>query len=204
VVKTVAFDIDDVVCNMFPEWVREMNQRYGLNNSPDYWPRYNPWEELGVTAEQAFAALVPELYPRSKPYPDAFPAVRALREMGHKVLFLTSCPDFNHLNAKIAWLYQHGFFRNDDACPVIPVGPEFQLKHKSEYPTDFLVDDHVDNLRGRKGGVLLNRPHNRGITNFYGRRVNSLQEFANHVWASDATCDARALADAMSVGGSDF
>jgi hypothetical protein len=62
----------------------------------------------------------------------------------------------------------------------------------------------VENVRGRKGGVLLNRPHNRNVQNFYGRRVDSLQEFATHVWASPALCDARAYADYMSVGGSDY
>jgi hypothetical protein len=185
VVKTVAFDVDDVVCNMFPEWVREMNQRYGLSNDPDYWPRYNPWDELGVTAEQAFAALVPELYPRSQPYPDALPAVKALCEMGHRVLFLTSCPDVDHYVAKIVWLKRHGFFCDKAVLPVVPVGGMFALKSKSEYPTDYLVDDHVDNVAGRKGGVLLTRPHNRALP-FAGERVDSLHAFANLIWQAPA------------------
>ena len=186
---------------MFPVWVAKMNALYDLNNPLDYWPIYNPWVELGVTNAQAVAALVPQLYDTALPHKGALEGVEGVRAYGHKVLFLTTCPDVWHYHAKMSWLATHGFSRSD--LEVVPIGEAFTFKHKREFPTDFLLDDHVDNVANRPGGVLLNRPHNREAR-FYGRRVDSVKEFANHVWASSATCDARALADAMSVGGSDF
>lgn len=198
----IGFDVDDVLCDMFPVWVAELNKRHGLNNPLDYWPVYNPWDQLGVTAQQAFAALIPQLYTVAPPFPDALATVEAVRAMGHQVVFLTTCPDEWHYHAKVAWLAEHGFSRS--ALEVIPIGEAFTHKHKSTFPTDYLLDDHKDNLIGRKGGVLLTRPHN-CLLPFYGQRVDSLLEFANYLWQLPAfTCDARAYADYMSVGGSDF
>lgn len=203
---TIAFDVDDVVCDMFPVWVAEMNQRYGLSVPVDYWPVYNPWDELGVTKKQALDALVWQLYLEAQPFPDALAAVESVRAMGHQIVFLTTCPDAWHYHAKLSWLSQHGFTRND--LEVVPVGDAFVVKDKKDFASDYLVDDHVANVGGRKGGILLTRPHNRNLA-FAGRRVDSLMEFANHLWALPATtqpisCDARAYADYMSVGGSDY
>jgi 5'(3')-deoxyribonucleotidase len=197
----IAFDVDDVLCDMFPSWVAEMNRRYGLSIPVDHWPAYNPWEQFGVTEKQAWDSLVPKLYDTSPPFPGAREVVDSVRAMGHTVVFLTTCPDAWHYHRKLTWLSEHGFSRND--LEVVPIGEAFQLKHKDQCPTDYLLDDHVLNVAYRPGGILLNRPHNRSVR-FYGRRVDSLREFANHIWQAPALCDARALAEYMSVGGSDF
>lgn len=198
----VAFDVDDVLCDLFPVWTAEMNKRYGLSIPLDYWPTYNPWEQFGVTQKQAWDSLVWQLYLTAQPFADARLSVQSVRAQGHQIVFLTVCPDAWHYHAKLTWLSQHGFSLND--LEVIPVGEAFQVKHKSDFPTDFLVDDNPEYVKNRPGGILLTRQHNRAYR-FYGRRVESLPEFANYLWALPAfACDARGYADYMSCGGSDF
>lgn len=179
----IGFDVDDVLCDLLTPWLASYNSEFGTSWTPDQLTQWEIWLDLGGKESDVYRHLRATLYDTAQPFPNALSVVEAVRAMGHQVVFLTSCPDAWHYHAKLTWLAKNGFTRSD--LEVIPFGKAFTFKKKSEYPTDFLLDDAVPNVEGRQGGILLTRPHNR-TTPFTGRRMDSLAAFANHMWVLPA------------------
>jgi 5'(3')-deoxyribonucleotidase len=176
----IGFDVDDVLCDLLTPWLDSYNAEFGTTWTPAQLTQWEIWLDLGGREEDVYRHLRPSLYDVAKPHEGALATVEAIRELGHQVVFLTSCPDVAHFHAKQYWMHRHGFsarYENE----VIPFGKAFRFKKKSEYLTHFLLDDAAPNVEGRKGGVLMRRPHNRTAP-FTGPVVETLEAFANHVW----------------------
>jgi len=179
----IGFDVDDVLCDLLTPWLASYNEEFDTNWTPDQLTQWEIWLDLGGREADVYRHLRASLYKVAQPFFGALAVVEAVRAMGHEVVFLTSCPDAWHYHAKLEWLARYGFTRSD--LEVIPFGSAFALKKKNEYFTDLLLDDGVQNVEGRVGGILLSRPHNLAAQ-FTGRRAESLMEFANHLWALPA------------------
>lgn len=159
----IALDLDEVVCDLLPEWLRRYNLAYGDALTPE---SVTSWDisrcVKPVCGMKIYDVLAePDLYAGVSPIPGALEGVRALRAAGHRVVFATSADAVSYPQ-KIAWLVGHGFttLRHGRTPQDVICAPD-----KSLVRADILIDDHAVNLHGFTGfKVLVDRPHNRSVS----------------------------------------
>lgn len=152
-----AFDVDEVVADLLGEWLSRYNYRWIDMLTPDMlrgWslvPQVKP--ECGARIYDILHEC--DLYDDVKPIPGALAAVRYLRSLGIRVVFVSSCVA-GSVDAKVAWLQRHKF---------LPEGPSIRdfiaCTDKSLIGADVLLDDHILNVEAFPGhAILLNVPQN--------------------------------------------
>lgn len=197
----IGLDMDDVVANLLPVWMKRISDATGKDITAYNIRQWEFWRDFDLTMEETFKHLTPDIYKDVRPFPGAVEAVNALRLAGHEIVFISHCPPNTEM-VKQLWLLQYGFLPQGQG---IDSGHLIPTKDKSHVDVDVLVDDHVKNVETfHRLAYLMTRPHNSQLP-CSRSRVNSLEEFATTIWQRPAIqCDARALADYHSVGGSDF
>lgn len=153
----IACDVDGVIVDPYPKWVEQWNQYH-----PD-----DPFtvEEIytqRAADNKAFLDLLTQgnLYQGLPPVAGALEGVQALRALGHRVVFATSCVK-NMADSKWAWLEEQGFLppTNLQAHDLIII------HDKTLVAADLLIDDRMDTVRAwvekrQRQVVLFTQPWN--------------------------------------------
>ncbi len=165
----IACDVDGVVAALHVEWYRRYNRDWDDTLTDD---RVHGWEvhryvkpECG---KKVYGYLEDgDLYEGVPPVDGAVEGVARLRELGHTVLFVTSCT-FSMVDQKARWLQRHGFCE-PSSTNLLP--HDLIVAHqKSFVDADLLIDDGGHNVvpwvtgtRRQRHAILLNYRHNRDL-----------------------------------------
>jgi 5'(3')-deoxyribonucleotidase len=164
--KSIALDMDDVIAHVTPKFLDIYEEMFGKRLSrDDYWGK-KIYQIEG--AAQVRNRLYEKGFFRDLPIMEgAQEGVRKLME-NYDVYITTAAQEFkNSLEDKYDWLEEH--------FPFIHWKQYVFCGDKSLFGTDYMVDDHVHNLRTFRGtGVLFTASHNVDESGFI--RVNNWAE----------------------------
>jgi 5'(3')-deoxyribonucleotidase len=165
--KTIAIDLDDVLCNLSKMWIKLHNKQHNANLNIE---QVLNWD-IALVAQNGKEAYkyfqIPELYDDMPVMEGALEGVNYLRDLGCKIIFATiSSP--NTYGRKYKWLEDNGF------QPELSEYVECR-KSKSALLGDIIIDDNFKNIREFQGiGLLFDRPWNWQYN--YGLRVKNWQD----------------------------
>jgi 5'(3')-deoxyribonucleotidase len=154
----LAVDVDGVVADLIPVWLRRYNKDYGDNLT-----RYNilDWDVSRFVVDAAKDTIWEyiqdaSLYDEVLPIEFALESVERLREY-FNLVFVTDAT-FGTVGRKLRWLKHHGFFRDGDEY--------IESKDKSHVSAKFLIDDYIKNVETFVGdgdgvGILFGQEWNR-------------------------------------------
>jgi 5'-nucleotidase len=182
---TILCDVDGVIADMLPAWLAYYNAEYGDAVRPD---DVTAWDVSKFVkpecGKKVFAYLNhPDLYSTVEPIRGALAGVRLLEEVGHKVVFVTTCTGPEMVAAKVEWLERHGFLTHEGKLRDVVF-----LAHgttKDIIRGDVMIDDYEVNLHAFSGrGVLLDCSYNRHDQTFtracnWTEIVNAIAESAD-------------------------
>lgn len=172
----VAFDMDDVCADLVGEWCRRISLLTGEALTFEDIHGWNVSDYTKLDADLVYRILTePDLYDIVIPLPKARAAVREVRAMGHRVVFVTACIPGTE-QAKLAWLHRWGFF--PDGETIKGANQDFfPVQDKSLIRADILFDDKVENVLEFKGhGCLVRRPHNLSKASQCPMQVQSISQ----------------------------
>lgn len=134
---TILVDLDSITANLQEKWYEAYNKEYNDNITCD---DILTWDtHLYVKKEcgkSIYKYFTPQLFASLNPIAGAIPALKALVNTGHEVVFVTASPQFC-ADAKFAWVKKH--------CPFIK---EVIMAHKKYLiQGDVLIDDSPSNIR---------------------------------------------------------
>lgn len=158
---TIAVDVDGVTADLYPEMFRLYNEEYNDNvtvESAMLEYGHNTWKiklECGAKILKYFD--LPNLYDNIKPIDGALEGVQYLRDLGHRIIFNSSCV-IDRSDDKLKWLIKHGFLKQ---------GKTFNfdwmvVSDKSLINADIMIDDRPENIHDFKGvGIIFDQPYNK-------------------------------------------
>ena len=164
----ILCDIDGVVAALDAEWCRLYNEKYDDTLTVAQW---GCWD-LGTVVkpecgEDGMYALLstPGMYQGIKPIPGARRGVEALKEMGHRVVFVTSCYH-STFDQKREWLVKHGFIERAHFNPLGQPGDLVAASDKTLCHGDLLIDDRAATVKAwvdaqRSKAILFEQPWNK-------------------------------------------
>lgn len=167
--KIVFVDVDDVCALLSPVWLGLYNKDYNDNLTDDdltdwYIDKFVK-PECGLKIYHYLKE--PSMYDKVEPREGALAGVEALRQIGFRVLFATSCP-VEVAGRKFYWLREHGFVKKERDY--------IEIRDKSLLLGRYMIDDNYENVNGFAGyGYLLTRPWNKKYKWYH--RVESWEEF---------------------------
>lgn len=163
----IAIDMDEVMADVYPKFLDIYEEQHGRR------PEYSEYAggkiyDCVPGAEQLRSELHNEGFFRDLPLMEGvIPVVRDLNEAA-ELIIVTSAQEFrNSLVDKYDWLQQH--------FPFLSWKQYVFVGAKHFINADYLIDDHLKNLRGFGGtGVLFDAPHNEGNEDYV--RVHNWEE----------------------------
>lgn len=156
----LALDVDEVVLDMIPEWLRRYNEKYGDSVRPEDVDRWDFTQVCPKAGARVYDLLrEPGFYSRVEPVPGALEDVQRARSLGMRVVFVSSCV-VGTVDDKVRRLIDTGFLPDTKNQRNF-----FAATDKTLVNADVLVDDNVDNVEawaatGRRA-FLKDHPHNR-------------------------------------------
>lgn len=189
----IICDVDGVVAALHDEWYRRYNKDYDDNLTLE---RVLSWDLHKYVKPECGKKVYDylhqsDLYDNIQPLPDALWGITRLRELGHEVLFATSCT-FGMADQKAEWMVRNGFCtRHGHLLPedFVPITPKHWLSG------DLIIDDAAHTVQRwvqGKGGraILFEYPHNQHLLKdmpsmFWMRckRASDWKEVVRHVEA---------------------
>ncbi|MEB3100590.1 5' nucleotidase, NT5C type [Ferviditalea candida] len=171
--KSIGIDMDGVIADLHGKWLSCYNADYEDNLTPDT-----------IRGARMVDCVKPECGEKIYEYFDQEHFFRDLdvmegsqdviRELSRQydIYIVTAAMDVPmSFRAKFEWLKEHFAF--------IPESNFVFCGNKSIIGTDYLIDDHIRNLRGFKGqGLLYTAFHNLDVTEFI--RVNNWREISEY------------------------
>src|SRR5574342_262574 len=159
----IGVDVDDVVADLVSEWLTRYNKDYNDSLRLD---QINTWSIVELVKPECRARIYDylsseTLYSSIRPITGAKKGVLALREAGHRVIFVTSCVR-GMFDRKWQWLINHGFLQ-----PSLHTIDFIAATDKALIKVDLMIDDRLETVKafGEKG-VLFSRPWNNGSLNW--------------------------------------
>lgn len=151
---TIAIDVDDVTADLVSAWL----DRYNLDHNDSLSEKdIKTWDIGSHTkiGDKMYEYLTPDLYDSISPVFNSLWGVSKLREMGNKVIFVTSfLPSL--AGRKYQWLKFYGFLED-------PKG-YIEAKNKSLIRCDYLIDDSPENIIGSYGiPIVFTREWNKSL-----------------------------------------
>lgn len=166
--KIIAIDVDDVLFDLVPLWVRKYN--FIWDDNLDY-KKVVEWDISKFVkvncGKKIYSYLDSNMYLDSNLVEDSDWGISQLRKMGYRVIVVTS-NSFNMGGVKFDWLNRNGF----------DIGKEDYVESgdKSLIKFNLLLDDNYDTIKScGKRGVLFNRPWN--LNYKHSQRVSSWRQF---------------------------
>lgn len=154
----IAVDVDGVCADLHYEWLRRYNAEYNdtltINGIHQWEMTLAVKPECGKSIYKYLSQ--PDLYENVPLIPGAIEGVRALREKGYRVVFVTSCTK-GMTDQKWGWLERHGFLEAGSRGNA-----DLVVAHdKSLINANLLIDDYDGNFTGWNGyGILFSAPYN--------------------------------------------
>lgn len=157
----VGVDVDEVCANLLGEWLRRYNRVYDDCKTPEDIRGWGMPENVKPECGARIYDILrePDLYDHILPIDGARGAVLKMREVGHRVVFVTSCTT-GTTDAKVRWLERWGF---------LPSGPKVHkdfvaCSDKALVNVDVLFDDNVETIeRFPRAAYLVMVPHNQDV-----------------------------------------
>lgn len=155
----IGCDVDDVCCDLLGPWIRWYNNRFNDTLQKSDLTKWD-WTDLikPECGRQLFEYLsLPNYYEEDvAPIPGAVEGIRALRQAGYRVIFITASVGTGG-EQKRRWLTEHGFMDGageDDYVSTTDKSPYAKI-------CDVMIDDRASNLTPFKRGILFSQPWNR-------------------------------------------
>lgn len=177
---TIAVDVDGVIADSYPPWL----ERYHRDNPTGVKIALaEVYDQKAKDSKELLSYLNdPHFYDEVPEVAGAFNGVTALRAWGHRVVFVTSCPQ-GQTDAKWQWLQANGFLPKGKmqekdlvVCHDKPLlAPSFHL----------IVEDTLKSVKGWHRAILLDKPYNQDGGGKY-TRVSTWQEVVDAVICMDA------------------
>lgn len=163
---TIALDVDDLLVEQVPALLAAYNRKYNDNLRPADlktwgWAQYT----RPICGDKLYELFTPQLYVDAVPVDGALAGVQLLREMNHKIIFVTSGP-LGIAQAKQDWLKWWGFLKGQGVYGDGRIYEEFfQVNDKAAIRADWLIDDRVETITKFPGStILFSRPWNKSWT----------------------------------------
>lgn len=164
--KTILFDIDDVVANLITPWLSWYNWQYVDNLKKK---DIKDWDISQYTVPSCGEKIYdfvhdPRVYNLVKPIKGAKKTIKALRDKGNRVMFVTAV-NWHNSGAKIKWLNSNGFkVKKEDYI---------ESSDKSNVYGDLFFDDGWHNISNTiaKEAYLYTQPWNEKYE--YNKRVRN-------------------------------
>lgn len=160
---TILLDVDCVVADLMPEWLRRYNLDYDDNRLLD---EITHWDMTKFVKTECGKRIygylsIPDLYNRVEPVKGAIEGIDYLRSRGWKIVYVSA--GLSQAQAKYDWLLQRGLLHNE--------GEYIAAYDKSLIRGDVLIDDRMDNVRDFPGAsILFTQPWNAWVRTT--RRMN--------------------------------
>lgn len=162
--RPVVFcDVDDVIADLCTEWVRLYNADYDDTLRRE---DVTDWNIAKFVKPECGDAIFnyfhnKDLYDKVLPVEGSTHGIFALREMGYRVVYATSC-NISMAGLKLQWLDDYGFLSMD----MRGISKDYiEVSDKHLLLGDTLIDDYHHNLNGFQGRrILFNASHNAGVS----------------------------------------
>ena len=167
----VALDVDDVVLDLLPSWLRCYNRDYDDNLIKDKITEWDISKFVKPIAKKAIYYYVDkeEIYKTAMPVENALKGMNLIKEYGYRIIYVTAN---NPYNSKFDWLFKNKFL--DDYKDFV------SAYDKSLILADYLIDDKYDNVINFKGkGILFDQPWNKDSA--YHNRVKNWDDIINKI-----------------------
>ena len=161
----LGIDLDGVVADFNAGWMQIHRDEFGSDLDPQMVTTWDGLAELGGFADMAAfwrwaqgTADRPSIFRHLEPYPDALPTLRALRAEGHRLVVITTKPEWA-IHDTFRWLADHEF----------PTGEVHITYDKAAVDCDVYLDDSPtvvpELVRGRPDRLVWRfvRPWNRPV-----------------------------------------
>jgi len=169
--KIVALDVDDVILDLVPNWLRYYNQDFSDNLTKDKITEWDISKFIKPSAKKAIYEYTEneEIYETAEPVKDALRGVNLIKEYGYRTIYVTAN---NPYNSKFNWLIKNEFL--DDKKDFV------SAYDKSLILADYIIDDKWENVADFKGvGFLFNQPWNE--YSLYHNRVENWNDIINKI-----------------------
>ena len=163
---TIGVDCDDVVLDLVENWIKLYNKDFNHNLKKESITDWSISKFVKRAAKKHIYSYIEkgEVFSTSKPVPNALETIQWLKELGHRVIYITANdPE----NVKFKWLLDNNFIDDIDDFVV--------AYDKSLILSDFLIDDRWENVKDRHGGILYSQPWN--LKYEFENRVDNWQDF---------------------------
>ncbi|WP_167856349.1 5' nucleotidase, NT5C type [Hymenobacter metallicola] len=174
--KVIFCDVDGVVADLGPEWVRRYNADY--NDNLCYKTGVTGWDMTPFVKPECGQKIYNYLHDKTlydgvQPIEGSVEGVARLRELGFRVVFATST-NVHMAGRKLLWLAEHGFLD----LKYGTLSPDYMEVHdKSLLHGGALIDDGEHNLKNFCGiRILFSARHNAAVNNPSFFRVNNWKE----------------------------
>lgn len=164
----IACDVDDVVAPLFKEVIGRYNRDWQDNLtgadilSWDFHKYIKP--DCGRKVYEYFKN--PDLYENMIPVEGSVAGVQRLRDLGHTVVFVTSCY-YGMVDQKAKWLEQQGFCLPPKWGGMLP-DDLIVATNKHFLTADLLIDDAAHTIKTwivetRRRAIMVQYPHNASL-----------------------------------------
>ena len=159
----IGLDIDGVVADSFPVFLRELNKHYGKDvkelDNYDMTEIYGvEWDEMS----QFFHDNMEYLFTTPKPMTGAVEGIKHILESGHEIIYVTARAPGSEEIMTCKWFDDNNIYR-DKTCFTGGLSKTFAVK---ENEIDIFVDDFMTNaLEIASLGIpvlLMDSPYNQG------------------------------------------
>ncbi len=170
--KVIVTDMDDVLVDLLPTWVKVLNERHHLTvkvtdiiewDMGKAFPTLCPQEIFSVLSEDDFWSIVP-------PRKDAVTGLQKLREKGY-IVYVCTATHYKNMKTKIDnCLFKH--------FPYLSYKDIIMSHNKQLIDCDYIIDDYPENIRGHKAiSFLMSAPHNKNCDEMvYDFRVDNFND----------------------------
>ena len=163
--KIIAVDIDGVICDLHPVWLKKYNADYGDDLRVCEIRNWNIHEFVLPSCGGKIYRYIenPAIYDECGYISGSKRATKFLRDHGFHIVYLTTVAPGTE-GRKRQWLMDNGFFKLDDDYVETK-------ESKSSFIADYMIDDSPANLEGFAGKkILFGRAWNKnsGFPSFKG------------------------------------
>lgn len=154
----ILVDVDGVIAPIHIEWIRLINKTFGDKLTED---DIDCWDAIMTKSKGGAKVfdLLPHVYENTKPTVGALQGIRTLRNMGHKIVFVTS----GIFLQKVEWIFEHGFSISKSRSTPSDI---ILASDKSLIVGDVLIDDYYENFGDRKYPILFDACWNKDIQGY--------------------------------------
>lgn len=176
--SVILVDVDGVVADTHTSWLSMYNRDYGDNLKVADITRWAMHEFVKPECGRKIYEYLerPDFYDETLPIKEALEGVRFLRQLGHRVIFVSA----GLFESKVRWLGRFGFlneFPYKDDCRASTALDVVLCNDKSLIKGDYLIDDRVENVERYGDGFVFSQPWNVNA-DFYGGRVDSWMDIS--------------------------